>query len=209
MDLGNPDGGADNPFDDAARGGDRRSKPLPPDLPTSLDDRRAPREPVPETEMYDGWQGTQRTSMSSHATMGTPTADAELVIGQSQFLTSPVVAKPLKFSDLSLDDNYDEDLTRGMSDSDTRLMEMLAAQAAHSSASGLDDDEAIATNEKLSDEEKKEMLQKVLNIAASNGNVDQVNKILSGKAKQYVDVNAPDEDGTPPLIYASCFVREN
>ncbi|KAF3766108.1 hypothetical protein M406DRAFT_290475 [Cryphonectria parasitica EP155] len=185
MDFGLPDGGAASPFDDSGGdGSDKKPKALPADLPTSLDDRRMPRDPVPETEMYDGWQG------------------------QSQFLTSPVVAKPLKFSDLSLNDNYDEDLTRGMPDSDTRLMEMLAAQAAHSSASGLEDDEAIAANEKLSDDEKKEMLQKVLNIAASNGNVDQVNNILSGKAKKYVDVNAPDEDGTPPLIYASCFGHE-
>lgn len=121
-----------------------------------------------------------------------------------------MVAKPLKFSELSLDDkNYDEDLTKGMTDSDTRLMEMLAAQAAHASASGLDDEDAIATNEKLSDEQKREMLQKALNMAASNGNVDLVNKIMSGKARQYVDLNAQDEDGTPPLIYASCFVRED
>lgn len=133
-----------------------------------------------------------------------------LPIGQSQFLTSPIVAKPLKFSELSLNDkNYDEDLTRGVSDSDTRLMEMLAAQAAHSAASGLEDEDAIAASEKTSDEEKREMLQKILNMAASNGNVDQVNKILSGKARNYVDINAQDDDGTPPLIYASCFVRVN
>lgn len=122
-------------------------------------------------------------------------------------MTSPIVAKPLKFSELSLNDkNYDEDLTGGMTDSDTRLMEMLAQQAAHASAAGLEDEESIATNEKLSDDQKREMLQKALNMAASNGNVEQVNRILSGKAKQFVDVNAPDEDGTPPLIYASCFV---
>lgn len=127
--------------------------------------------------------------------------------GQSQFLTSPIVAKPLKFNELSLNDNYDEDLPRGMSDSDTRLMEMLAAQAAHSAASGLADEDAIALNEEMPVEEKKEMLQKVLNMAASNGNVDQVTKILTGNAKEYVDINAQDDDGTPPLIYASCFVR--
>jgi ankyrin repeat protein len=46
-------------------------------------------------------------------------------------------------------------------------------------------------------------------MAASNGNTEQVAKLLSGKAKEYVDVNAPDEDGTPPLIYASCFVCLN
>lgn len=127
--------------------------------------------------------------------------------GQSQFLTTPVLAKPLKFSELTLDDpNYDADLTRGVADSDTRLMEMLAAQAAHSAGPGFDDEDEVAADEKLSDEEKRVALQKALHMAASNGNVEQVHKILNGKAKQYVDVNAPDEDGTPPLIYASCFV---
>lgn len=86
-------------------------------------------------------------------------------------------------------------------------MEMLAAQAAHSSGPGFEDEAAIAANEELSEDEKKKMLQKALNMAASNGNVTQVNRILAGKAKDYVDINAPDEDGTPPLIYASCFVR--
>lgn len=187
MDFEPSAGGPRSPFEDdvGGGGGGERPKVLPADLPTSLDDRRMPREPVPETEMYDGWQG------------------------QSQFLTSPVVAKPLKFSDLSLDDkNYDEDLTRGVSDSDTRLMEMLAAQAAHSSGPGFEDEAAIAANEELSEDEKKKMLQKALNMAASNGNVTQVNRILAGKAKEYVDINAPDEDGTPPLIYASCFGHE-
>ena len=113
----------------------------------------------------------------------------------------------MSFSDLTLDDpNYNEDLTKGVPDSDTRLMEMLAAQAAHSAGPGFEDEEAVATDDKLSEDEKKEKLQKALNMAASNGNTDQIKKILAGKSREYVDVNAPDEDGTPPLIYASCFV---
>ncbi len=118
-----------------------------------------------------------------------------------------MLAKPLSFGDLTLDDpSYDQALTKGVADSDTRLMEMIAAQAAHSAAGVLEDEDAVASNDKLSDDEKRSALQKALNMAASNGNVDQVKKLLSGKAKQYVDLNAPDEDGTPPLIYASCFV---
>lgn len=207
-DFGLPSGGADPPYDDNSIAG-KRPKVLPADLPTSLDDRRIVREPVPETEMYDGWQGSPwHTPVPHTARLLLTRRRCSRSPGQSQFLTSPIVAKPLKFSELSLDDkNYDEELTRGIADSDTRLMEMLAAQAAHNSGAGLDDGDAIATNEKLSDQEKRDMLQKVLNMAASNGNVEQVNKILMGKAKDYVDVNAQDEDGTPPLIYASCFVR--
>jgi hypothetical protein len=45
------DSGADKPWEE-------RKKALPADLPKSLDDRRhVPTELVPETEMYDGWQG--------------------------------------------------------------------------------------------------------------------------------------------------------
>ena len=86
-------------------------------------------------------------------------------------------------------------------------MEMIAAQAAaHQAGHGVEDDNAIAEDGKMSEDEKKDALQKSLNMAASNGDVGKITKMLTGKAKAYIDVNAPDEDGTPPLIYASCFV---
>lgn len=123
--------------------------------------------------------------------------------GQSQFLTTPVLAKPLQFSNLSLDDGND-DVMKG--DSDARLMEMLAAQAAHRDGSVSEDEDAVAGDDKLSESEKRDALQKALNMAASNGDVERIQRILGGKAKDFVDVNAPDEEGTSPLIYASCFV---
>ena len=93
-------------------------------------------------------------------------------------------------------------------------MEMLAAQAAHrevdpaanSSGGNAPDEDDIATDDKLPVEEKRDLLQKSLNMAASNGDVERVRKLLGGKAKDYIDVNMPDEEGTVPLIYASCFV---
>lgn len=89
-------------------------------------------------------------------------------------------------------------------------MEMLAAQAAaHQAGDALEDENAIAGDEKLSNDEKKDMLQKGLNMAASNGDVAKVRSLLQGKSKEYIDVNMPDEDGTPPLIYASCFGHES
>ncbi|KAE8141065.1 hypothetical protein BDV38DRAFT_238584 [Aspergillus pseudotamarii] len=184
------------------------SQELPDDLPKSLDDRRSVPVIQPETEMYDGWQG------------------------QSQFLTTPVAAKPLSFS-LALDDHshddehslqaqygrglaaaVDEDnestTTARLEDSDARLMEMLAAQAAHREVDSLGaDEETIATDEKLSGTEKKDILQRSLNMAASNGDVERVRKLVQGKAKDYVDVNLPDEEGTVPLIYASCFGHQD
>lgn len=86
-------------------------------------------------------------------------------------------------------------------------MEMLAAQAAHREVDSLSaDEETIAADEKLTDDEKRDILQKSLNMAASNGDVDRVRKLVQGQARTYVDVNKPDEEGTVPLIYASCFV---
>ncbi|PKS12130.1 hypothetical protein jhhlp_001428 [Lomentospora prolificans] len=178
MDLGAPDSGD----------GDRKSpRPLPDDLPKSLDDRRVVRtELMPETEMYDGWQG------------------------QSQFLTSPMLAKPLDFGDLSLNDrNYPDDELRSPISNEARLMEMLAAQAAHSADPGFGDEGTIAADDQIPEEKKREMLQKSLNMAASNGDIERVQKILGGKARDFVDINAADEDGTPPLIYASCFGHES
>ena len=86
-------------------------------------------------------------------------------------------------------------------------MEMLAAQAAHrGDGSATEDEEAIATDNKLSDAQKKAVLQKSLHNAASNGDVDQIERLLQGSARIYVDINGPDEEGTAPIIYASCFV---
>jgi hypothetical protein len=161
----------------------------------------------------------------------TKIADLGLLLnaGQSQFLTTPVAAKPLSFS-LTLDDHSHDDehnlqaqygrgfaaamdddnastTTARLEDSDVRLMEMLAAQAAHREVDSLGaDEETIATDEKLLDSEKEDILQRNLNMAASNGDVERVRKLVQGKAKDYVNVNLPDEEGTVPLIYASCFV---
>ena len=54
MDLGGSEGGIGTIGGALA---ELKKKELPDDLPRSLDDRRRPVELVPETEIYDGWQG--------------------------------------------------------------------------------------------------------------------------------------------------------
>ena len=84
---------------------------------------------------------------------------------------------------------------------------MLAAQAAHrEDGSGAADEDDVVTSTELSEPEKKVVLQKSLHNAASNGDVDRVRKLLHGKVKGYININAPDEEGTAPIIYACCFV---
>ena len=127
-------------------------------------------------------------------------------IGQSQFLTSPVPAQPLTFN-LSLDDpSYDEETTFRIEDSDSRLMEMLAAQAAHREDPTAGNEDQIIADKNLSEKEKTAILQKSLHMAASNGDIERVNRVLQGEAKPFIDVNAADEEGRAPIIYASCFV---
>jgi hypothetical protein len=211
MDIGDSAGDG---FDGFGATGEKKPRVLPSDLPTSLDDRRhVQTEFVAETEMYDGWQGELRPYHSLHPFRPSfaplyllyPTLTNDK--GESQFLTTPAPAKPLDFGSLSLNDrDYNDDLTKAPKDSDTRLMEMLAAQAAHQAGPGFEDEQEIANDEGRSDSEKRDLLQKAMNMAASNGDVEKVRKLLSGDAKAYVDLNATDEDGTPPLIYASCFV---
>lgn len=124
--------------------------------------------------------------------------------GEPQFITAPVPAR-LNFN-LDPDFRDEDDDVKGIADSDTRLVSMLAAQAAFNDGSGLEDEDEIADNPKLSDKEKTDLLQRALNMAASNGDEGKCRRILEGKGRQYIDVNAPDEEGTSPLIYASCFV---
>ena len=131
-----------------------------------------------------------------------------IMTGQSQFLTSPVPAQPLAFN-LSLDDHGfdDESATQRLEDNDSRLIEMLASQAAHredDSAGG--DEDSVLNNESLPEIKKRTILQRFLHMAASNGDMERVGKLLHGAAKIYIDVNGPDEEGTAPIIYASCFV---
>lgn len=108
------------------------------------------------------------------------------------------------------DGEIDDAATQQLEDNDARLMEMLAAQAAHrEEGSAAGDEESIASDKKLSDADKKSLLQKSLHNAASNGDVEQVERILHGSARRFVDINGPDEEGTAPIIYASCFGHQD
>lgn len=72
----------------------------------------------------------------------------------------------------------------------------------------LDIDDVLDDNE-LSQDDKKEVLQKLLFTACSNGDVDKVHKLLGGQVgRDYIDINAKDSSGSTALIYSSCFGNE-
>lgn len=192
-DIGGGGGfGSDDGFDEFEQSKVRIKQQLPADLPKSLDDRRMVTDAyTPETEIYDAWQG------------------------QSQFLTAPVLAKPLQFNNLSLDDpdhDFDANLAslntrtaRGSDAADERIMEMMAARAAQQDGNIDEDEDTILESSTLTDEEKRERLQRILHMAASNGDAERVERLVKGRARTWVDLDKGDEEGTAPLIYAACF----
>jgi hypothetical protein len=117
-------------------------------------------------------------------------------------------ARPLSFN-LSLDDPSfgDEDIQQ-LEDSDSRLVQMLAHQARLKNDNAGDEAKVVA-DERLSHEEKREALQGLFTLAASNGELERVKRLLDGKAREYIDINNVDSEGTPPLVYASCFGHDD
>ncbi|KAL9092204.1 MAG: hypothetical protein Q9159_000963 [Coniocarpon cinnabarinum] len=161
----------------------KKPRQLPSDLPKSLDDRR---QDIyrPDVEIYDDWSG------------------------QAQSF-APSAAKPLDFN-LALNDSEDPfETSRAQSakqDLNARLDRMLQAQAAYKEdARTTEDEEDVAKSEELTEDDKRAVLQKTLNLAASNGDVKRLKNLLHGTAKAFIDINQPDPDGTAPLIYACCF----
>ncbi|KAI7877820.1 hypothetical protein K492DRAFT_212796 [Lichtheimia hyalospora FSU 10163] len=66
-------------------------------------------------------------------------------------------------------------------------------------------DEVMDRND-WDDDKKRAKMNKMFSRAVSSGDVDRVTQLLSNdRTKEYIDVNAKDEDGATPLIYAACF----
>ncbi|KAK6537708.1 hypothetical protein TWF694_011876 [Orbilia ellipsospora] len=125
-----------------------------------------------------------------------------------KYFTTAMPTK-LKFS-LDIDQDSDEDRNeRTRESSGKRLESMLAAQAAfNQDDTEIINEDHVLKSVKMSKEEKGARLQKLLNMAASNGEPERVKRILNGEARAYVDVDAVDEEGSSPLIYAACFGHE-
>ncbi|GJJ72652.1 uncharacterized protein EMPS_05010 [Entomortierella parvispora] len=56
----------------------------------------------------------------------------------------------------------------------------------------------------ISDKDKKIKLSKMFSRAASNGDMNRIADMLDN-FRDWIDIEAQDEDGTSPLIYAACF----
>ncbi|CAK4025663.1 Dilute domain-containing [Lecanosticta acicola] len=156
-----------------------RPRELPADLPRTLDDRQNFRSYNEETEYYDAWQG------------------------QSQFLTAPTIAKPSNFN-LALQEPDDDAYGRDFGNDEVRIAQMMAAKRKSGDAGEQEEDE-ILENDKLNFDQKAEKLQEMLYLAARNGDVARVQRLVRGPASDLVDIDGVDAEGSPALVYASCF----
>ena len=83
---------------------------------------------------------------------------------------------------------------------------MLAAQARKGDDdAGEQEEDDVLQDDKLSRDQKRQALQDFMFMAASNGDAQRVNRLVRGQAGELVDFDAVDAEGTPPLVYASCF----
>lgn len=67
----------------------------------------------------------------------------------------------------------------------------------------LDDPRGIIERS-ISDKDKKIKMSKLFSRASSNGDMNRVADMLDN-FRDWIDIEAQDEDGTTPLIYAACF----
>jgi hypothetical protein len=85
------------------------------------------------------------------------------------------------------------------------MAEMLAGSIQKTGDAGELEEEEILNDEQMSDEEKTKALQDFLFMAASNGDARRVQRLVRGSASNLIRINDVDAEGTPPLVYASCF----
>ncbi|KAI9494425.1 hypothetical protein BDB00DRAFT_787255 [Zychaea mexicana] len=69
-----------------------------------------------------------------------------------------------------------------------------------------DDEYTVMERTDLDDATKRTKMNKVFSRAASGGDVAKVTQLLKDERfSPYIDIDAKDEDGATPLIYAACF----
>lgn len=99
------------------------------------------------------------------------------------------------------DDAFDRDFGHD----DVGVAEMMAIHARKQSDAAESQEDDILHDDKLSREEKAQALQDFLFMAASNGDSARVHRLVRGPASQFTQIDGVDAEGTPPLVYASCF----
>ncbi|KAK1088151.1 Allantoicase [Friedmanniomyces endolithicus] len=120
---------------------------------------------------------------------------------QEQFITAPTAAKPFS---LALNEPDGEDaFGRDFGNDDARVAEMLAARVRKASEADVieTEEEDVLQDDKLSREQKAQALQDLLFMAASNGDVQRVQRLVRGRASDLIKLDA-DRNQWTALMWA-------
>ncbi|CAG8719021.1 3296_t:CDS:2, partial [Racocetra persica] len=112
--------------------------------------------------------------------------------------------KSIKFNKPSQKDETVDNVKSSNNGLDDLLKSSLQASDLFLDPFGEENEKLILSNSSLSEEEKKAKINSIFSRAASNGNVEKVSRMLD-TAREYIDIDAQDEEGTTPLVYAACF----
>lgn len=87
------------------------------------------------------------------------------------------------------------------------MAQMLNLQSRQSDAedAGEAAEEDVLKDDQMSRDQKAKALQDFLFMAASNGDAQRIQRLVRGTASEYIKIDAVDAEGTPPIVYASCF----
>lgn len=99
----------------------------------------------------------------------------------------------------------DDAFGRDFGHDDARAAEMLARQSRKQSDVAESQEDEILHDDKMPREQKAQALQDFLFMAASNGDAARVQRLVRGPASKLIEMDCVDAEGTPPLVYASCF----
>ncbi|CCJ30434.1 unnamed protein product [Pneumocystis jirovecii] len=71
------------------------------------------------------------------------------------------------------------------------------------------EDASVLAEEFLTEEEKRGILQSAFIRAASHGDVERIESMLHGKAREYIDLDGRDESGGTAIIFAACYGHQS
>ncbi|KAK9720606.1 hypothetical protein K7432_004042 [Basidiobolus ranarum] len=87
---------------------------------------------------------------------------------------------------------------------DSHILSSPTSTNQHIESDPFEVEEDILAQTYLTRAQKSEKLTKILRTASSNGDSKRVKRLLD-IAREYIDVDGQDEDGTTPLIYSACW----
>ncbi|KAF9213856.1 hypothetical protein BGZ59_004724 [Podila verticillata] len=121
-------------------------------------------------------------------------------------ILSPSISRPSLTLSTTEDDSLerlDREFERLTSGQSIQIMNTTSPLSLDFDREQLDDPRGIVERS-IPDKDKRIKLSKLFSRAASNGDMNRVADMLDN-FRDWIDIEAQDEDGTTPLIYAACF----